>query len=148
MTRHLMLHQYFKYNHDYRKSKSPLPNRDPAAGWLNLGGVDWLDDSFYSTDTGHRAVDLNHTGPSSISTVIPTVAGNVYDLSLRAATVLSYGDIGAVSAGSLVNQSFTAIPSSWFDVMKYTPFSFFSPRAVRQPRSSLRPLTVCLSLGR
>lgn len=104
-----------------------LPFGDTTiTGWTVGGpgdGVDWLDISRYSTDNGVHAVDLDHLSPSSISTMIPTVVGNVYNLSFSTATIEGYGDTGAVSAGSLVNQSFTATHSSSSN-MTYNPFSF------------------------
>jgi len=96
-------------------------------GWTVGGpgdGVDWLTAPAYGADTGIHAVDLQHLTNSSIFTVIPTVAGNSYELSFSAASVFGYGNTGVVSAGSLINQSFTVPFSSMLSTQIYTPFSF------------------------
>lgn len=98
-------------------------------GWTVGGpgdGVDWITIPTYGADTGIYSVDLQHLTAGSISTDIPTVAGDVYDLSFGAASNSSYpnSNVGVVSAGSLVNQAFTAAFSSSFSNQTFTPFSF------------------------
>ncbi len=96
-------------------------------GWTVGGpgdGVDWLNAYVYAADTGYRSVDLQHLSSSSVATVIPTVAGRVYELSFSTATVSGYSNTGVVSAGSLVNQPFEAVFSSQFATQVYTPFTF------------------------
>ena len=96
-------------------------------GWTVGGpgdGVDWVTGPTYGVDTGNYALDLQHTSDSSIATVIPTVANTVYELSFSAATVLGHSNSGVVSAGSLVNQVFTAPFSSAFASQVFSPFAF------------------------
>ena len=96
-------------------------------GWTVGGpgdGVNWLTLPTYGVDSGIYAVDLQHLSSSSIATSIPTVAGNVYELSFSAAAVSGYSNTGTVSAGSLVNQPFTAPFSNAVSTQIYTPFTF------------------------
>ena len=96
-------------------------------GWTVGGpgdGVDWITPPIYGADTGSHAVDLQHVSTSSISTIIPTVAGNVYELSFGAAAVSGYSNTGVVSAGSLVNQPFTAVVSGATSTQTFGPFVF------------------------
>ena len=96
-------------------------------GWTVGGpgdGVDWLTLPTFGADTGIHAVDLQHISSSSIATVVPTVAGNVYELSFNAATVFGWSNTGAVSAGSLVDQPFSAEFSSATSTQIYKPFTF------------------------
>ena len=112
-------------------------NGDPSGSmWLNPGattivgwkvggpgnGVDWLTVPYYGADTGIHAVDLQRTTDSSITTDIPTVIGNIYELSFG--TTALYGNTGMVSAGSLVNQTFTAPFSGNFSTETFTPLAF------------------------
>jgi hypothetical protein len=106
---------------------SLVPGDTTITGWTvgSGDGVDWLLAPTFRADTGIHALDLQRAANGSITTIIPTVAGNVYGLSFEAAAVLSYGNAtGVVSAGSLVNQSFTAAFSSDTSTQTYTPFTF------------------------
>ena len=98
-------------------------------GWTVGGpddGVDWLTTPDYGADTGIHAVDLQRTLNSSIATVIPTITGNVYELSFGTTAWVDVpnGNKGKVSAGSLVNQTFTAPLSSALSTQTFTPFAF------------------------
>jgi len=96
-------------------------------GWTVGGpgdGVDWLLTSAYRADAGLHAVDLQHFTASSVSTVVPTVVGNTYRLSFSAAAVSGRSNTGSVSAGSLVNQAFSAPFSASYTGQTFTPFSF------------------------
>ena len=97
-------------------------------GWTVGGpgnGVDWLITPAFGADTGIHSVDLQHTSDSSIATVIPTVAGDVYSLSFGAAAWQpSQANTGVVSAGSLVDQIFTAAFSNDLSNQAFTPFTF------------------------
>ncbi len=96
-------------------------------GWTVGGpgdGVDWLAEPIINADTGIHSVDLQHQTPSSISTVIPTIIGNLYELSFAAATFGDEGDMGVVSAGTLINQEFTAQRSVEVDSQVFAPFTF------------------------
>jgi len=96
-------------------------------GWSVGGpgtGVDWLIEPFFGADTGVHSLDLQHTIASSISTVIPTVTGEIYELSFAAATVSGRDSLGTVTAGSLVSEPFSAIPSAAFSNQAFTPYSF------------------------
>ncbi len=79
-------------------------------------GVDWLL-APWPVDTGIHSIDMQHYYNSSISTVIPTITGATYKLSFSA-TSAGRGSTGLVSAGSLINQSFTA--SATFTSFEYT----------------------------
>lgn len=95
-------------------------------GWTVGGpgdGVDWITTPM-NADTGIYAVDLQHSTYSSISTVIPTVIGSVYELSFSAAAPVGSINTGVVSAGSLVSQAFAAPFSSGYTTQVFTPFSF------------------------
>jgi len=104
------------------------PGSPTITGWTISGpgdGVDWLTESYFNADTGTKSVDLRHTTASSISTTIPTVPGTVYELSFAAAAVeISKNNTGWVSAGSLVNQPFTAAFSADYSTQTFTPFTF------------------------
>lgn len=99
-------------------------------GWTVGGpgdGVDWLIEPSYGADTGVHSIDLQHQTSSSISTVIPTTSGDLYEISFSAAAVLRSlpsSAQGLVSAGSLLDQvfsvSYSADPSSPF----FSSFSF------------------------
>jgi len=111
------------------------PGSATITGW-NVGGpgtgVDWLISPNYRADTGNHSVDLQRTSNGSITTVIPTVAGNLYELRFGAAALDQYQGIpidpgnanGVVSAGTLVNQLFTAQLSADISTQIFTPFSF------------------------
>ena len=107
------------------------------AGWTVGGGpvdVAWLNGSnpvasIYAVDTGTKAVNL--PSGSTIATTIPTVVGNVYQLSFAAAGPPSYfypswGDVGkgVVSAGTLVGQEFTG---PYSNAPYYTQWQTFLP---------------------
>ena len=96
-------------------------------GWTVGGpgdGVDWITGPRHNVDTGIYALDLQSLSASSIFTTIPTVIGNLYQLSFTTATVAPGTSDGSVSAGSLVNQSFNAIPSNNLATQTFTPFTF------------------------
>jgi hypothetical protein len=107
-------------------------------GWTVGGpgdGVDWLTTPNWGADTGIHSVDLQGSvigsvlgqNYSSIATVIPTVTGHVYELTFGAAAnadTLYRATSGIVSAGSLVNQPFTATFSTDFATQTFTPFAF------------------------
>ena len=104
------------------------PGATTITGWTIGGpgdGVDWLTTPTFRADTGIHAVDLQHLTGSSIATVIPTVDGYIYNLTFGAAAWSTYpARTGIVSAGSLVNQPFTAVDSSSPSVQTFTPFAF------------------------
>jgi hypothetical protein len=103
------------------------PGATTITGWTVGGpgdGVDWLTAPNFGADTGIRSIDLTHITNSSISTVIPTVAGSVYQVSFGAASVTGLSVDGVVSAGSLLNQPFTAPFSSAFATQTYKSFAF------------------------
>jgi len=101
-------------------------------GWTVGGpgdGVDWLVSPVFKADTGIHSLDLQHLTDSSIATVIPTIAGNVYQLSFAAAAAMVsftqlFNNVGTVSAGSLVNQEFTPPFSAALNTQAFVPFSF------------------------
>ncbi len=99
-------------------------------GWTVGGpgnGIDWLTTPRFAASDGIHSIDLQHTVPSSISTAIPTILGVTYEISFDAAAAPNGAQIalsGFVSAGSLVNQAFTATPSSNFDTQAFTTFIF------------------------
>ena len=99
-------------------------------GWLVSGpgdGVDWLVEPWYNADTGVHSVDLQHQTNSSISTVIPTIIGNSYNLSFSVAAVshqLVSSAEGIVTAGSLINQTFTTDFSGSIGSQIFTPFNY------------------------
>src|SRR5437899_2235293 len=69
------------------------PGSTTITGWTVGGpgdGVDWITGPTYGADTGNFALDLQHTTASSISTVIPTLNGAVYQLLFRAASVTGW----------------------------------------------------------
>ncbi|MEQ1601032.1 MAG: DUF642 domain-containing protein [Methylophilaceae bacterium] len=109
------------------------PGDTTITGWTVGGpgnGVDWLSTPNFAADSGIHSVDLTHLSASSIFTVIPTIAGNLYSLSFSAATsnappiYPNYTGTGVVSAGSLVNQAFVATLSVPTSAQTYTPYSF------------------------
>jgi hypothetical protein len=104
-----------------------LPGDRTITGWTVGGpgnGVDWLTTPTFGSDTGIHSVDLNHTLPSSISTVIPTTQGQIYDLSFGATALFNNGgSLGIVSAGNL-SQAFTAPYSASLAGQTFPPFSF------------------------
>ena len=109
------------------------PGGTTITGWTVGGpgdGVDWLITPSFAADIGTHSVDLEHLTNSSISTVIPTVTGQVYELTFGAAAVDIFsgsfpGDnLGKVSAGSLLDQAFAAEFSSQTSNQVYTQFSF------------------------
>ena len=107
------------------------PGSTTITGWTVSGpgdGVDWLQENNtfnFNADTGTKSVDLRHLTASSISTMIPTVSGNVYRLSFAAAAVTPAGNnTGLVSAGSLVNQTYTVDWSPTFSSQTFLPFTF------------------------
>jgi Protein of unknown function (DUF642)/PEP-CTERM motif len=100
------------------------PGETTITGWTVYGpgdGVDWLRGPWGAAD-GISSVDLQHVTASSIATVIPTIAGNVYELSFSAANLFGYTNTGEVSAGSLLNQAFTPAVSGY--PQTFIPFSF------------------------
>jgi hypothetical protein len=110
------------------------PGDTTITGWTVGGpgdGVDWLIDEpgnvfTFNANDGIHSVDLQHLTASSISTVIPTVIGGVYELSFFAASVETYDNTGTVSAGSLTNQSFTVLGpySASFENQTFQQFLF------------------------
>jgi hypothetical protein len=110
------------------------PGATTITGWTVGGpgdGIDWLIDGpgnvfTFNANDGIHSVDLQHLTASSISTVIPTVTGGVYELSFFAASVVSYDNTGTVSAGSLINQSFTVAGpySTTFENQTFQQFSY------------------------
>jgi len=106
----------------------PLPpGASTITGWTVGGpgdGVDWLGSSTYKPDTGVMSVDLKDHTNSSISTVIPTISGAIYNLSFGAASVVGLDNTGVVSAGSLVNQPFAAPFSNHFYDQTFQGFTF------------------------
>ena len=104
------------------------PGATTITGWTVGGpgnGVDWLIEPTFGAQSGLHAVDLINTSAGSVSTVIPTTPGQTYELSFYAATISTGNALGTVSAGSLVNQSFTAPISFSFANQAFAPFSFF-----------------------
>ncbi len=96
-------------------------------GWTVGGpgnGVDWLIEPGFNAHTGIHSLDLQHTTASSIFTEIPTVQGQVYELSFYTATRSGRDTDGTVSAGSLSNQEFTALESNSFSSQVFSPYSF------------------------
>ena len=101
-------------------------------GWTVGGpgdGVDWLVEPFANADTGIHSVDLQHTYNSSISTIIPTITGNDYLLSFSAAVGINAPPYlpsaeGVVSAGSLVNKTFTTEISDDYETQSYLQFTY------------------------
>ena len=94
-----------------------VPGDTTITGWTVGGpgdGIDWLIDGpdnvfTFNANDGIHSVDLQHLTASSISTVIPTVTGEVYELSFFASSVETYDNTGTVSAGSLTDQLFTVL---------------------------------------
>jgi len=107
---------------------SLAPSDTTITGWTVGGpgvGVDWLTKPNWGADTGVKSVDLQYLfTDGSIATIIPTVANAVYELSFGAAAVSGYTNTGVVSAGSLVNQVFTAPFSGAFASQVFSPFAF------------------------
>lgn len=107
---------------------SLAPSATAITGWTvggPGGGIDWLTTLGWGADTGSKSVDLQLNGSSSISTTIPTITGTVYSLSFGAAANTAYiTNTGVVSAGSLVNQAFTAALSNNFSNQSFIPFTF------------------------
>jgi len=101
-------------------------------GWTVGGpgdGVDWNVEPVANADTGIHAIDLQHAYSSSIWTSIPTITDNDYYLSFSVAAganVPPYvtSTIGAVSAGSLVDEIFTATPSASYITQTFTSFTY------------------------
>jgi hypothetical protein len=103
------------------------PGSTTITGWTVGGpndGIDWITPPTFGVNTGIYAVDLQHLAASSISTSIPTIIGNVYELSFATATIIGRTAQGSVSVGSLANQPFTATYSSAPSNQTYTPFTF------------------------
>lgn len=101
-------------------------------GWTVGGpgdGVDWCVEPWVNADTGIYSVDLQHAYNSSISTNIPTIADNDYYLSFSAAAGKNIPPYipsteGVVSAGSLVNEMFTAVISDSPATQSFIPFTY------------------------
>ncbi len=97
-------------------------------GWTvgGPGGVDWVSAPYFGTNSGLRAIDLIESSVGSISIVIPTIIGQTYDLSFYTATYSTGNALGAVSAGSLVNKTFSAPISLIQDISNpnYAPLNF------------------------
>jgi hypothetical protein len=109
------------------------PGSTTMTGWTVGGpgdGVDWGAKPTFNADTGNRFVDLQHYTDSSIATVINTIPGQVYQISFAAAAYnppsnANLGsNTGVVSAGSLVNQSFSAPYSAMVSTQVFAPFTF------------------------
>ena len=103
------------------------PGATTITGWTVGGpgdGVDWLLSPSFRVDTGVHAVDLRLGTASSIATTIPTVVGSIYRLSFGAASVVNGNNTGIVSAGSLLNEPFTAPFSAAFSSQTFQPLSF------------------------
>ena len=107
-----------------------LPGDTMITGWTVGGpgdGVDWLIDPWFNADAGIHSVDLQHWTNSSISTTISTITGNVYQLSFSAAAAtapLATSAEGMVSAGSLINQTFTTVFSDSYANQTFMPFNY------------------------
>lgn len=96
-------------------------------GWTVGGpgdGVDWLSKPLFNAADGVHSVDLQHLDASSLSTVIPTVPGTTYQLTFQAATFVNCTADGLVSAGSLMNQPFSAPISNQLATQAFAPFEF------------------------
>lgn len=92
-------------------------------GWTVGGpgdGIDWLLAPLYRASAGIHAVDLQHLSKSSIATVIPTVVGSQYLLSFSVAALNGADATGSFSAGTLLDQSFTASFSNSSSVQSFT----------------------------
>ena len=105
------------------------PSATTITGWTVGGqgdGVDWLTTPFFGAQSGLHSVDLVGTSAGSVSTEISTTLGQTYELTFYAATVSTGTALGTVSAGSLVNQTFSApiTPSPNFGNQVFAPFSF------------------------
>jgi hypothetical protein len=127
------------------------PGSTTITGWTVGGsgeGVDWATD-FYGPDTGDYAVDLRHLtgGSSTTSTVIDTTVNSLYELSFSTASVLGYSNTGVFSAGSLVNQAFTATfsPANTFSTQLFTPLTFQFTATGPSPQSYFKaPELLCM----
>ena len=98
-------------------------------GWTvgGVDGVDWIITPSYAAGHGVHSIDLQNQPLTlgTITTVIPTISGGVYRLTFDAAAVAIFGNaIGQVSAGSLVNQSYTTSYSGATATQVFAPFSF------------------------
>ncbi len=105
------------------------PGATTITGWAVGGpgnGVDWLTTPNFGAQSGLHSIDLVNTTAGSVSTEIPTTLGQTYELTFYAATVSTGTALGTVSAGSLVNQTFSApiTPSPDFANQIFAPFSF------------------------
>jgi hypothetical protein len=126
------------------------PSNTTITGWTVGGpgdGVDWLRNPYFGSADGVHALDLKHIQNSSIFTVIPTVPGAVYSLSFAAAgpDTPEFGpldNVGAVSAGSLVDQQFR-VPqiSASLASQVFTNFSFQFTAAAQQTTISFRAVS-------
>lgn len=119
------LGNFVNNGHDYM---SLSPDSTVIIGWTVGGpgdGVDWCAPPTYRPGSGSKSVDLTHTTRSSIATTIPTVMGGQYVLSFSGTALMNNGgNIGSVSAGSMVNQTFTVPYSSSMSNQSFAPFSF------------------------
>jgi hypothetical protein len=100
------------------------PGETTITGWTVGGpgdGVDWLTLPYGGAAGSTYSVDLQHTTASSIATVIPTIAGNLYLLSFSAATISPYTDTGRVLVGLT---TFTFKPAASGYPQTFIPFSF------------------------
>ena len=102
---------------------------------ISILGIDWLIEDRFNADTGIHAIDLlKNTTHSSISTTIPTIIGDTYQLSFTTSTSSefyngSFTTQGFVSAGSLINQEFivtTVSPTSSNQVYNFHNFKFIA----------------------
>jgi hypothetical protein len=87
------------------------PGATTITAWTVGGpgdGVDWLSTPTFGAQSGLHSIDLIHSTAGSVSTLIPTTLGQTYELSFYAAAISTGVALGTVSAGSLVDQSFTA----------------------------------------
>jgi hypothetical protein len=104
------------------------PGSTSMTGWTVGGpgdGVDWLAQPTFNADTGIHSVDMKHLTNSSISTVIPTTIGGVYELTFTSAAVINHDNQGIVSAGNLVAQPFAPAFSGAFGTQVFHPFTFY-----------------------
>lgn len=108
---------------------SLAPGSTTITGWTVGGpgnGIDWLNEPSFNASDGSRAVDLQNTIASSISTIIATVIGQTYQLTFDAAAIDGLQLTGTVSAGTLTSQSFAPAtsPPGTYATQTYESFAF------------------------
>ncbi len=117
----------------------PPGDNTTITGWTVGGpgnGINWLIENGFNADTGIYSLDLSHTSRSSISTTIPTTIGETYQLSFATSASSRFGSFttqGFVSAGSLINQEFTATtvtPNTSNQVYNFHNFDFIANDAL------------------